>query len=197
MTHPLETITNAIKSVIEGIFGSTSDENTDTASNSFSTFSETVKDVSTAATDAIDNMLEHTENTVNDFLSDPVKFVFGESNENSNPSSDLAEITNMLDEVAGSADSNVVLLNDVLEGQVSMEAKAPVINEEISEVQSASLLEENNNSEINLDSVDSAESNAIPPTKNSSAEEQSGVEDAGIYSNLLQLNEEIYHVAAA
>ena len=205
ITHPLETIFNIIKDTIAKIFGGPSDESTDAATESFNTITDTVEsaaELATPAAEAIDNLLVRAEGAVDNFLEDPVEFVFGESNENGSSVKDLTEITSTLDELAGYADANVVSLTEMAEVQTSQEAITTAVSEELTDVQLASIMEESNASEIDLDSLIGTE-NGLIAAENNAQDEQHSVEDTEGYSvfeqiiSQLQLNEDSYQFSAA
>ncbi|RSV92340.1 BapA/Bap/LapF family prefix-like domain-containing protein [Klebsiella aerogenes] len=180
ITHPLETISNLINDIVAKIFGSSSDENTVSAS----------LDESASSNDTADG------------------------NESNLYSSQLSEIKSSLDELAGLKDmtesesseetSTQTLSEDLTNTaeESSEDAVTPAANEELSDEQIDSLLEENNNSDIDLDSLTDADNNPIAE-ENNTPEEQYSSDDTGGYNaldNVLaqqQLNEENNQLVAA
>ncbi|MDT4310874.1 hypothetical protein RPN21_20725 [Klebsiella aerogenes] len=203
VTHPLETLSNIINDIIAKIFGHSSNENT--VASSLHSMTEAVeKVVETAvetvkpAAEKIDDILTSAEKTVDHILDESV----GEGSEKNLSADDLAEITNTLDEISTYADTNVVSLNEMAEGQPSQESVTPESNEELTDQQLASIMEENNASEIDLNALVGKESNP-DVAENNTPDELNSVEDTGGYNiqeqiiTQLQQYEENYQLTAA
>ncbi|MFV5930464.1 hypothetical protein ACLIKC_25770, partial [Klebsiella aerogenes] len=203
VTHPLETLSNIINDIIAKIFGHSSNENT--VASSLHSMTEAVeKVVETAvetvkpAAEKIDDILTSAEKTVDHILDESV----GEGSEKNLSADDLAEITNTLDEISTYADTNVISLNEMAEGQPSQESVTPESNEELTDQQLASIMEENNASEIDLNALVGKESNP-DVAENNTPDELNSVEDTGGYNiqeqiiTQLQQYEENYQLTAA
>ncbi|WP_368544988.1 hypothetical protein [Enterobacter soli] len=184
VTHPLETISNIFNNIIGMIFGGSSGESAEEVVEAYNT--------------VIDNV----ETAVDNFVESPATFVLGENTENTLTMKDLVEISATLDTLAGSADTNVVSLTAMDEAQPSLDASLPAVNEELTDGQIASLLEENQPGEIDLDSLIGAETDLVVAETNT-PDAQNSVEDTGGYNVLdkiisqLQLSEDNYNLAAA
>ncbi len=201
ITHPLETISNIINDIVAKIFGGSSNDNV--AANALNTLADSVETAAEAAKPAaetLDKLLVSAEKTVDNLLEKSV----GEGSEKSLSTDDLATMTNTLNELATYSDSNVTSLNEMVDSQTSQASQASkeAVNEELTDEQLASLTEENNANDINLDSLVGEENNSVV-AENKVTEQQQGAEDSGEYNSLnqivnqLQLNEESYQYAAA
>ncbi|EPL2248047.1 hypothetical protein WJC50_000790, partial [Klebsiella aerogenes] len=204
ITHPLETISNLINDIVAKIFGGSSNDNV--AASSLNTLAETVESAAEAAkpaAESLDKLLVSAEKAVDNLLEQSV----GEGSERSLSTDDLSNITSTLNELATYSDSNVTSLNEMVDSQASQasqdsQASKEAVNEELTDEQLASLTEENNANEINLDSLVGEENNSVV-AENKVSEQQQNVEDSGEYNalnqvvNQLQLNEEHYQFAAA
>ncbi|PNC11155.1 hypothetical protein CK477_13050, partial [Enterobacter cloacae] len=184
VTHPLETISNIFNDIIGTIFGGSSGESAADVAEAFNT------------------VIDDVETTVDNFVESPATFVMGENTDNTLTMNDLVEISSTLDTLAGYADTNVVSLSVMADAQPSLDAAMPAVNEELTDVQLASLLEENQSGELDLDSLIGAE-NDLNVAETNTPDAQHSVEDTGGYNVLdkiisqIQLSEDNYSFAAA
>ncbi|MEM0707076.1 hypothetical protein AAGT82_22015, partial [Enterobacter quasihormaechei] len=184
VTHPLETISNIFNDIIGTIFGGSSGESAADVAEAFNT------------------VIDDVETTVDNFVESPATFVMGENIDNTLTMNDLVEISSTLDTLAGYADTNVVSLSVMADAQPSLDAAMPAVNEELTDVQLASLLEENQSGELDLDSLIGAE-NDLNVAETNTPDAQHSVEDTGGYNVLdkiisqIQLSEDNYSFAAA